>query len=326
MVCTTKMCFAGGCSKLDIDSFNISCNCDASYIKCENVSLTQIKSKFSGKFKRTQSLKVTAKIKHIPSRAFDGVNIRALTILNSKVETIDSDAFSGLSDLFSIEFKNSMLTKPLDPAFSSLTNLRSLNIIKNGNYFSPITITKTDTDKLSAKLYYLILTECNIVKIEPEALTRFKILRHVTLSGNHLTKLEGNTFPATFKLDLTSNQLLEVPLKALKPTSQRVNRLSVTLDRNLISKMPTELDVKKLMKWHVFLNMYNNPINCTSDMKWILKHNRKVNWKRYSNLRGDCAKVNDGTGKRIELFYLKESDFRTPHINLLYFYLYHFIY
>ncbi|CAM1332921.1 Uncharacterised protein at_DN2001, partial [Pycnogonum litorale] len=259
MVCTTKMCFAGGCSKLDIDSFNISCNCDASDIKCENVSLTQIKSKFSGKFQTSQSLKVTAKIKHIPSRAFDGVNIHALTILNSKVETIDSDAFSGLSKLFWIQFKNSMLTKLLHPAFSRLIYLQFLTIIKNGNSSSPVTITKTDTDNLQAVwLTNLTLVECNIVKIETGALTRFDSLQNVNLIGNHLTKLEGNTFPAKLfhNLDLSSNQLLEVPLKALKPTSHRVNTLSVKLDCNLISKMPTELDVKKLMEWRVFLNMY----------------------------------------------------------------------
>ncbi|CAM1332981.1 Uncharacterised protein r2_g4217 [Pycnogonum litorale] len=35
----------------------------------------------------------------------------------------------------------------------------------------------------------------------------------------------------------------------------------------------------------------DNPIKCTSDMKWIPEHYRKVNRKRYLNLRGDCAKM-----------------------------------
>ncbi|CAM1302529.1 Uncharacterised protein g3295 [Pycnogonum litorale] len=246
MTCAAYQFRIPSCTQQQIDLYNISCTCmndpHGDVFDCANVANTEIKAKLAGKLPTRQHLVMRNMIRNIPAEFLKGVNIQELHLTNSKVSTIDPQAFVGFENSpLKIVFLETRLPNLFSSAFSILAKLETLKISGNQvrqDYRTPITVTSTDIARLPTSLTHLELINCQIRNIDAGAFTRLRNLQRLNLNSNRLTSLKANTFPngSVLLISLKNNQLSRLPVEALSS----LNGIISYFDNNQITDLPSE--------------------------------------------------------------------------------------
>ena len=191
---------------------------DVNRLEVDGYSRTSIApSDFAGLSSLTKlQISNSRQLTTLPANAFreltDLTGFTELNLSSNRIETIDSDAFDGLTFAgvgYLILKDNAINSLPLG-SFSDVAGVKRLNLTDNritGNHVSGLADGLTELEQL-----YLIR---NHIKVLPagsfEGLAMLTVLR---LQHNGLTILEANTFSgltALRALDLTGNALQELP-------------------------------------------------------------------------------------------------------------------
>ena len=127
--------------------------------------------------------------------AFSGLNLTCLKkvwLQKSKIVSIDSTAFNGLTNLEELTLSFNKLTKIDSSTFKGLTNLEDLKLSFNQ-------LTEIDSSIFNGldKLKYLYLGSNSLTIItNPDILKKLKSLHHLDLSKNKLpSNIDKSQFP-----------------------------------------------------------------------------------------------------------------------------------
>ena len=175
-------------------------------------------------------------ISTIESGAFSGLtNLAAMDMRNNDIGSIESGDFNGLPELTSLLLDNNSISSIESSAFSELTNLTVLRL--GSNNFS--SIEAGDFNGL-ANLTELWLHNNSISSIESGAFSRLTKMYHLSLNHNSISSLESNAFNGLANLgslDLSYNQISSLESDDF---SGLTNLVAINLSFNQISSLESD--------------------------------------------------------------------------------------
>lgn len=180
-------------------------------------------------------------IREISSKHFKWFkNLKQLSVIESRIRSIDENAFAELHALEKVDLSHNHLTELPDAIFSYQKNLAVLNLAGNLIEHLPATLLVNTT-----RIETLSLRD-NRLRLLPHTLfDTLTQLQHLDLSHNELTYILPRTFNFISKvryIDLNDNLL-------------------VTLNEDLFDSN----NITVLTK----LSVANNPLECNCGMKWL---------------------------------------------------------
>ncbi|CAM1331756.1 Uncharacterised protein g10671 [Pycnogonum litorale] len=225
-------------------------------------------------------------VKRIPENFLGEMNVVVLSILNSTVEDIDSNAFVKQKDFLKhININDSRLQTVFSHALQNLNRLYGYTL--EGNKRSLTVIKESDTSNLPICIYEISIISCGIESIEADAFTRFVNLQHLHFERNSLTTLAQNMLPTLLKtIDISYNLFSEVPIEALM--SQKQLRF-VGMNGNKVHQIPEES--KGLFEKGTGVYLAQNPLECSCDFKWYPDYLKKHSGRLYGKCRGNNKRM-----------------------------------
>ncbi|KAJ0170358.1 hypothetical protein K1T71_014286 [Dendrolimus kikuchii] len=149
------------------------------------------------------------KIFHIP------ISLGELNLAYNRIEEVRPNTWPQMNALLKINFSNNMLSDNLQSdSFTSLLTLQSLDLTANG-------MTKPPWEALSGltSLQYLYMRENNLTALSKSAFGNLPTMFKLDLSRNMLTTVSQQTFNGMqqlLDLSLSENQLEHIPNEAFK--------------------------------------------------------------------------------------------------------------
>lgn len=167
------------------------------------------------------------------------VQITTLSILNTPITNLPSNAFQGLNVLRLALNRNSM--RSMDPQAFSGTLQESLTILDLKD--NPLGAVPQSGVSQLKKLKSLILARTGITALPPRAFSNYasrEFLGKIDLSGNRITQIDSTVFaglPNLEEVTLASNLLTSIPTSAF--SEQRNRMVNLNLGNNNITSVPT---------------------------------------------------------------------------------------
>ncbi|XP_064603350.1 chondroadherin-like protein [Liolophura sinensis] len=219
--------------------------------------------------------------------------VRSLTFLSTlglcpnPVKTLNMMSFGGLSKSLERLYMAGCEMESIPPVMKTLTQLTLLDLTKSGL----TTIRDDDFNGLSV-LNELNLERNRFIKISDHAFRGLKYLHKLTLFQSNLTALPRAVNDLPFLKDLYAyeNQITTIPDNSLvgarslhhlvlddNPISQISDHAfdgasSLTLIMMTRGKMTTVPKALTALDGFSRINLSDNPVQCTCDLKWILNY------------------------------------------------------
>ncbi|XP_063974249.1 leucine-rich repeat-containing protein 15-like isoform X1 [Diachasmimorpha longicaudata] len=148
--------------------------------------------------------------------------LKKLILSGNKLHTLEADLFANLSRLESLELNNCGFTTPLDPKVFGKERIYSsvIELKLSGN---PLTIPDEGSllPKQLSNVEILDLSNCNIVHLNENVLSRNKNLSQLNLSNNKISELSFlKKLRRLEHLDLSNNQIRTINPKVLKSNTR----------------------------------------------------------------------------------------------------------
>lgn len=155
-------------------------------------------------FKNATSLKVIDipwnQVTSIPADTFRScVNLEEIYLYNNKLQTLDKNAFVGLSKLWRLDLGANLITEIQTELLHPLTNLTILMLMKN----NIITIQPNAFQSLH-KLWYLNLDGSELTEVNSVMLAPLVNLEQLYLHNNAITTIHPSAFRTLTKLSILS--------------------------------------------------------------------------------------------------------------------------
>lgn len=174
-------------------------------VECIDRALTSIPERIDPE---TQVLDMSGNhVRSLPSNIFVRVrltNLQRLYLRECRIDRIDSEALTGLTNLVELDLSNNLLTEVPSASFSNTPFLRDLVLAYNS--FERI---HSYAFKYTPNLVKLDLSNTKLIDIEVKAFEGLDYLESLKLNGNELNKLHPGTFEVLSKL--TSIELHDNP-------------------------------------------------------------------------------------------------------------------
>ncbi len=209
-------------------------------------------------------------ISHFPTETLKPlVNLIHFSLRSSSLSDIQSETFRGLSKLTGIDLDNNMLSSLPADLFQGLTNLYEIYLGRNRLESLP-----EDLFRGLSNLNEIYLEDNLLESLPEDSFQNLPSLEFVDLSENRLTRIPANIF-------FNSTKIEEILLWS--------NNISSVKDMGLPES------------W-VYLDLYDNPLNCTAEMCWVLHQSLSYGL----STDGNCSFPETLSGQQLDDLWLSD--------------------
>ncbi|XP_067119387.1 leucine-rich repeat and immunoglobulin-like domain-containing nogo receptor-interacting protein 3 [Centruroides vittatus] len=209
---------------------------------------------------------------YLPTGIFKGSHIQKIIFEDIRFETLVLfSSFKGLEfDLEELQFIRCRINHLV---WQKGNQFKFLEVLKFEKTNLPAEMSNAIFKKFPSKIRNLEMTNCNIIQLGNQALTKFSLIETIELDENQLTKISRSMFPSHARklryLSLASNPITQLP----EDLFQNMNRLEFLLLSGI--RVSSLSNNTFFPVWNQLEEIYMNniKINCDCNILWILEKN-----------------------------------------------------
>ncbi|XP_023233593.1 leucine-rich repeat and immunoglobulin-like domain-containing nogo receptor-interacting protein 3 [Centruroides sculpturatus] len=209
---------------------------------------------------------------HLPTGIFKGSHIQKIIFEDVRFETLVLfSSFKGLEfELEELQFIRCRINHVI---WQKGNQLKFLKILKFEKTNLPTEMSNAIFKNFPSKIRNLKMTNCNIIHLGNQALTKFSLIETIELDENQLTKISRSMFPSQARklryLSLASNPITQLP----EDLFQNMDRLEFLLLSGI--RVSSLSNNTFFPVWNQLEEIYMNniKINCDCNILWMLEKN-----------------------------------------------------